>query len=267
VRRRALLVAGVFAAIAPAAHAYRLNEITPQPRLLYYVGLKDWRKPMARVVRALNRAHVGVRLVRAQIPEQASIQVGRLKKRCGLAGEQATTLTIEGGYAAIYLPYGCHGAAASVIAAHELGHALGLAHEDRRCALMNSSGTGRRSIPTNCLGRRYPWRRKPFRADDLAGLRRLYRDTRPHVTIELTGPATVRANTSVRFAIGLEDREHNLSQYTVDYGDGVREEHDASEAPPASHAYTAPGTYRIRVTGVDFYRKRDSASVTVMVTG
>jgi hypothetical protein len=131
---------------------------------------------------------------------------------------------------------------------------------------MNSSGTGRRSIPTRCLGQRHPWRRSPFRADDLAGLRKLYHDTRPRVTIKLTGPATVRADTAVRFAIGLEDREHNLSQYTVDYGDGVREEHDASEAPPTSHLYAAPGTYRIRVTGLDFYRKRDRASVTVTVT-
>ena len=261
--RRALAVLVLCAAAAPAAHAYRLNEITPQPRILYYVGLKDWRKPMARVVRALNRAHVGVRLVKAEIPEQASIQVGRLEKRCGLAGEQATTLNIEGGYAAIYLPRGCPGVSAALIAAHELGHALGLAHEDRRCALMNSSGTGAKAIPTQCLGRRHPWLRKPFRRDDLAGLRKLFHDTRPHVTIRLNG----QSGGSVRFAIGLKDREHNLSQYTVDYGDGVREEHDASEAPPTSHLYSAPGTYRIRVSAIDFYRKRDSAAVTVTVTG
>jgi hypothetical protein len=259
--RRALAVTALGLVAAPAAHAYRLNEITPQPRILYYVGLKDWRKPMARVVRALNRAHVGVRLVKAEIPEQASIQVGRLKKRCGLAGEQATTLNIEGGYAAIYLPRGCHGAAASIIAAHELGHALGLAHEDRRCALMNSSGTGRKSIPTQCLGRRHPWLRRPFRGDDLAGLRRLYHDTKPRVSIRRAG----QSGLSVSFEIGLKDREHNLSEYTVDYGDGVREEHDASEAPPSSHLYTQPGTYRIRVSAVDFYGKRDSASLAVTV--
>jgi hypothetical protein len=263
--RRIAAGAALFALLAPAAHAYRLNEVTAQPRILYYVGLKDWRKPMARVVKALNRAHVGVRLVKAEIPEQASIQVGRLKKKCGLAGEQATTLTIEGGYAAIYLPRGCHGVSASIIAAHELGHALGLAHEDRRCALMNSSGTGPRSVPTGCLGQRHPWRRKPFRADDLAGLRKLYRDTKPHVTVKLNGPSSVAAGTTVRFTIGLKDREHNLSQYAVDYGDGTREEHDASEVPPTSHLYTTPGTYRIRVSALDFYRKRDGASVTVTV--
>ena len=89
--RCALVALALLAAGAPAAHAYRLMKVVPQPKVLYYVGLRDWRKPMARVVRALNRAHVGVKLVKAQIPEQASIQVGRLKKRCGLAGEQATT--------------------------------------------------------------------------------------------------------------------------------------------------------------------------------
>ncbi len=263
---RALLVIGLLAVAAPDAHAYRLMKIRPQPELLYYVGLKDWKKPMARAVKALNRARVGVRLVKAQIPEQASIQVGRLEKRCGIPGQTATTLNIEGGYAAIYLPFGCRGTAATIIAAHELGHALGLKHENRRCALMNSSGTGPKSIPTNCLGRRHPWNRKPFRADDLAGLRKLFHNTRPRVTLDLRGPTTVPAGTTVRFRIKIADRERNVSQHTTDYGDGSREEHDASEAPPTFHTYTTPGTYRLRVSAVDFYGRRDTESVTITVT-
>ena len=103
------------ATLAADAPAYRADpNVIPQPVLRYYVGLSDWKKPFARVVKALNRAHVGTRLVRAKIPEQASIQVGRLNgTRCGYPGVQGITQSLRGGYAALYLPRGCHGAAAS----------------------------------------------------------------------------------------------------------------------------------------------------------
>jgi PKD domain-containing protein/matrixin len=263
------VVCAVLAALAlPAtAGAFKIDKrIVPQPKVRYYVGLDDWKKPMDRVVRALNRAKVGVKLVKAEIPEQASVQVGRLEQRCGYPGVSATTQTLVGGYAAIYLPYDCKGAQASIIAAHELGHALGLKHEDRRCALMNSSGTGPQSVPTECLGRRLPWRSKPWRPDDLAGLKRLYRDTAPTVTLDLTGPSTVAAGTPVTFKLTARDKERNLSLVRVDYGDGTREERGASEPPPSSHTYLTPGTYRITATALDYYRKRASASVNVRVT-
>jgi hypothetical protein len=251
----------LLAVLAPAADAYRLMKVVPQPVLRYHVTVKDWRKPMARAVRAVNREHVGVRLVKARIPQNASIQVGRLEKRCGLAGVDATTQTLEGGYAAIYLPYGCHGVQASIIAAHELGHALGLAHENRRCALMNSSGTGPKSIPTQCLGGSHPWLRRPFRRDDIKGLRRAYRNHPPRLSLTLDGSSGGTAF----FTAEASDRDGNLSQIAFDYGDGARETVTAGEAMPASHAYGAPGTYRITATARDFYGKRRSASVTVTV--
>ena len=260
-----LAAALLVAAAAPAA-AYKLADITPQPRLLYHVGLTDWKQPIKRVVKALNRANVGVRLVEADIPQQASIQIGRLQKRCGFPGINATTQTIEGGYAAIYLPRGCKPVQASVIAAHELGHALGLLHEDRRCALMNSSGTGPRSTPTRCLGRRYDWLRSPFRADDLAGLRKLFRNTPPTVGLALTGPSTVPAGTPVTFELGVTDKEDNLSEIKVDYGDGNSQEYFAGDPLPSSHTFGLPGTYTITVTAVDYYLEPVTASVTVTVT-
>jgi hypothetical protein len=268
--RRLLPVAGLAAVafgsvLSAPAQGYRLSRIVPQPKLMYYVALEDWQRPMARVVKALNGAHVGVRLVLAKIPEQASIQVGRLEHRCGLPGVDGTTQTLAGGYAAIYLPRGCGATQASIIAGHELGHALGLRHEDRRCALMNSSGTGALGIPTRCLGRRHDWLRHPFRGDDIAGLRRLFHDTAPRVTLRLTGPATVRAGTPVRFAISAHDRERNLSTLTVSYGDGESDERDAGEALPTSHAFAKPGRYRIRAVARDFYLRRGTGSVTVVV--
>jgi hypothetical protein len=263
---RLALLAVVAIGVAPAG-AFKIDRrIVPQPKVQYFVALKDWRKPIDRAVKALNRARVGVKLVKADIPEQASVQVGRLDHQCFLPGVSATTQTLVGGYAVLYLPHNCHGAQASIIAAHELGHALGLKHDDRSCQLMNSSGTGPQSIPTGCLGQSFNWLKKPWRASDLAGLRKLYRNTPPKLKLRLTGPATVPAGTPVRFAISVADRERNLSELRVNYGDGTAEERLLDDPPPTSHTYSAPGTYRITATASDFYGKRGRKSVTVTVT-
>jgi hypothetical protein len=262
--RAVTVVAAVVAALAAApAPAYRIDRhVVPQPTLRYFVGLPDWRRPFDRVVKDLNRKHVGVRLVKAKIPEQASIQIGRLEHRCGLAGVDGTTLTIRGGYAAIYLPRGCHGTIASIIAAHELGHALGLKHEDRRCALLNSSGTGPNGIPTHCLGRHFNWLRHPFRKDDVAGLRRLYRNTPPTARLRVTS-----ANgDTVHFSIKAFDKEGNLSELKIDFGDGTSPATGLSARElPHSHAYAKPGTYTAKLSVVDYYLRRATSSVEVTV--
>lgn len=262
---RHFLVIAVLLLTPASAAAYSIDDgIVPQPKVRYFVGLKEWKKPMARVARALNRANVGVKLVKAKIAQQASIQIGRLDRQCGTAGVDATTLNLQGGYAVIYLPRNCNATQASILAAHELGHALGLGHEDRRCALMNSSGTGPNSIPTGCLGQSHPWRRKPWRSDDLAGLKRAYRNTKPKAT--LTGPSTGTVNQPVDFAFTATDREDNLSEVRFDFGDGETRELIAGEGYPTSHTYTAPGTYTIRATASDYYGKRATASFTVTIT-
>jgi hypothetical protein len=257
---------GAAAACAAPTSAYKIDHhVVPQPTLRYYVGLSDWKKPFDRVVRAVNRAHVGVRLVKAHIPEQASIQVGRLEHQCGLPGVDGTTHTLRGGYAAIYLPRGCHGAIASIIAGHELGHALGLKHEDSRCALMNSSG-GPGGVPTHCAGRRIDWLHHPYRADDIAGLRRAYHNTRPTARLRLARGGPFAAGSSVRFSIAARDRERNLSELRIDWGDGsARETAYSAGGLPHSHAYSQPGVYKAKLTVLDYYLRRDTSTVTVKV--
>jgi hypothetical protein len=258
----ALLVA---VAAAPAA-AYRIDRrVVPQPTIRYFVALDDWKKPFDRVVRALNRAHVGVRLKKAQIPEQASIQIGRLEHRCGFPGVNGATQTITGGYAAIYLPFGCHGKIASIIAAHELGHALGLKHENRRCALLNSSGSGPNGIPSHCQNRRYDWLNHPFRSDDLRGLRRLYRNTPPKARLTLAARGTKTAGAQVRFHLTATDRQRNISELKLDFGDGTVVTAFKASQLPRTHVYTRPGSYTAKLEVVDFYLRRARSRVTVTV--
>src|SRR3954453_20699126 len=188
--RRALVLGLALALLAPAAGlAYRLDHhVVPAPKIFYYNGLAAWRAAFARAVHQINSAHVGVRLVRTNIPERAPIQTAPLNHQCGRPGVEATTASFPGGFSGIYLPHGCRAVPATIIVAHELGHALGLHHENRRCALMNASGTGSNDIPTRCLGRRIDWLHHPFRPDDMAGLRRLYRNTPPKAHLKLSRP-------------------------------------------------------------------------------
>jgi PKD repeat protein len=67
------------------------------------------------------------------------------------------------------------------------------------------------------------------------------------------------------FTAKASDPDRNLSEIEFDYGDGARETITAGQPLPGSHAYAAPGTYRITATARDFYGKRRIASVTATV--
>jgi hypothetical protein len=121
-------------------------------------------------------------------------------------------------------------------------------------------------VPTRCAGRRHDWLRHPFRADDLAGLRRLYRNTPPTARLRLADPGRPAVpGAQVRFTIRAADRERNLSELRIDFGDGTGATGFTAAELPHTHVYSAPGTYKAKLSVLDTYLRRASSSATVKV--
>jgi PKD repeat protein len=70
----------------------------------------------------------------------------------------------------------------------------------------------------------------------------------------------------VRFAITAKDRERNLSELRLDFGDGSSATGYTAADLPHRHAYARPGTYTAKLSVVDYYLKRASSSIAVKVT-
>jgi hypothetical protein len=79
----------------------------------------------------------------------------------------------------VRLGAGCSSGLITLTAVHELGHVLGLDHEGRACARMNSSfdWTG---TPGHCTSHTLSyWLAHPLTSDDIRGARALYRKGAP----------------------------------------------------------------------------------------
>jgi hypothetical protein len=160
----------VLAFATPASDAYvARGPAWPYETVTYSSQTPSYTASIDRAARLINRAHVGVRVVRDDDdPDVTFVYRGRACDGAAYVGFRRRRAST------VWLGSGCGRDLITLTAVHELGHVLGLDHENGRCARMNptfdDSGT-----PGRC--RRRPisyWLAHPLTTDDVRGLRALY---------------------------------------------------------------------------------------------
>jgi matrixin len=162
--------------LAPSAGAWRTTGRQWRTGTIRYASIApDYEWSLQQAVRAWNASGARVRFVRvprgkAQVIVGARLDAGD-EREAGLAETYAVYRWINS--ATVYIRSGTTSYAAAQILAHELGHVLGLGHEDRACATMNS--VLRVDHPFRCAPPpRGMWRCGLVTADDAAAAVHLY---------------------------------------------------------------------------------------------
>lgn len=261
-RRAALLAIPALLATAAPAEAYRFaGKRWPGTVVPYAVEAPLYDEAVEEAARAWNRARIGISFRRVK-PEHARlvIRYGRSRgaRLSGCKGENGRAMLGWPGPYYTYSTIGFTGACRSartrrLIAMHEMGHALGLDHDDRRCALMNSSIRVDAGIPRRCRGRRVAARlRHGPLPDDVRGARRLYSRPSPKASPSVArfNPDGTRAlpRAPVTFSAGLRN---SRLLYVWDFGDPYSGRSNNAIGLDAGHTFTAPGVYKVTLAVVD----------------
>jgi hypothetical protein len=157
--------------------AYTISgKAWPGGTVRYYNAAPDQAWPVARAVYVWNHSGARVQLVPSSRKDAQLVIEHFPHRRC--VGHAEATLGFTSG-ARMHLPRVderspvCNSYASAAMVAHELGHVLGLGHEERGCALMNPSGSwnGATLCPHAEL---WTWRCGLLEQDDIAGAVRIY---------------------------------------------------------------------------------------------
>ena len=172
-RQFGVALGACLAAFVPAASAdayvatgtpWPNNEVTYTTKTTAYAASVD------RAAAILNRTGIRVRFRRvASNPDVTFTYHGPACDGSSYIGYQPRVKHNN-----VWLGAGCSRDLITLTAVHEMGHVLGLDHEDRRCARMNS-GYHPNGTPNHCGQRSMSyWLKHPLMADDVRGLRALY---------------------------------------------------------------------------------------------
>lgn len=180
-RRRAvpaIAIAIAAGACAPAAHAYELDGIPwpGRPATITYWNGTAYGPQVDRAVRAWNESGARIRF-RPASKRRAQLRVVN-DERPALRGYGIAHGVASVGYQPrnrIAVGRGASGVGLVGVIAHEFGHVLGLVHDDRRCAVMNTGPWTRCTGSPSCsilqrddvrgAIRRYGGRARPLRAE------------------------------------------------------------------------------------------------------
>jgi len=178
--RVAVLVVCILAVSGSAASAapdYRYHAVPwPGGVVRYYNAVPSQGWALWQAVAAWNRSGARVRFVatskrRAQLVIRTDPSVASCEKASATVGyvRRATVLIFPRNDRS----QRCNKYTAARALAHELGHVLGLLHENGGCAAMNSSGSYRGAAMC-ASGRDWEWRCRLLEGDDVRGIAALY---------------------------------------------------------------------------------------------
>lgn len=262
----AVVVLAACASLAPAAEAYRFaGPRWPNKTIAVANEAPRYAGAVRTAIRLWNGARIGVRFERVASADRARVVFRNSRGRgsgvhgCGgvAGGTGAGYPTAFVRMVVLVVPTCSSGGIRRLTATHELGHVLGLGHEDRRCALMNSVGNSATRLPSHCPGsgaaaRRL--RRKLLTADDVRGARALYRRKPPAVDGQVglfnpgDGSRLPLAWGPVQFGAAVRNP---ALDYRWDFGDPASGAANAATGLDATHAYSAAGAYTITLVVLD----------------